>query len=348
MNIVQLSSAEVIRANPCVKCYLCGQLGDPLFTRMQDRQCGVAGEWTLRRCSRLDCGLVWLDPCPIRQDVHKLYTNYYTHSVAEGRVFRSYRWLCRAVLSARLGYSPMGWGNRFIGRLMLQVGMLRDAFEASALWQRAAKGKLLDVGCGSGSFLQWMRELGWQVVGIEPDPNAATVARSRGIDVQTGTLEQGGYGDDAFDLITLSHVLEHLDDPIATFKECWRTLKPGGRLVVVTPNSTSLGAKVFGQNWFAWESPRHFMLFNINTIRELARRTGFKVTVARTSARMAWWTGRLSDALTRHPAVPNGRCPFEPWVWPSAIAFHCREHASLANRPVGEELVLVAEKPATE
>jgi 2-polyprenyl-3-methyl-5-hydroxy-6-metoxy-1,4-benzoquinol methylase len=253
------------------------------------------------------------------------------------------RWFARAVLSDRLGYPSSGIADRLVGRVLSRVGVVRDMMEASALWQPAGKGKLLDVGCGSGEFLRWMRDLGWDVYGVEPDPAGAEVARGGNIPVRVGTVQQADFPADEFDLVTLSHVLEHLPDPIATITECRRILKPGGRLVAVTPNTGSRASRRYRRHWMGCEVPRHLMLFNTDSIREVAARASIKVVAVRTCARTARWIFRVSNCLTRMPHLPGAVCPHEPWLLPPAMLFQLGEHGALA-RDAGEELVLVAER----
>ena len=113
-----------------------------------------------------------------------------------------------------------------------------------------APGKLLDVGCGNGEFLAMMQQAGWDVSGVEPDPTAAQVSSERlNITVPTVDLEGASFPSKSFDAITLSHVLEHVYDPIGVLRECRRILKPAGHVVIVTPNIGSLGHARFGGNW---------------------------------------------------------------------------------------------------
>src|SRR5208283_4697550 len=114
-------------------------------------------------------------------------------------------------------------------------------------------------GCGDGRFLALMRDAGWDVYGIEPDPVAAKVAqRELGTSVTVGALEDAGFPDEAFDAVTLSHVIEHVHDPVALLAECRRVLKPDGSVVIVTPNIRSLGHQKFQSLWRGLEPPRHF------------------------------------------------------------------------------------------
>jgi 2-polyprenyl-3-methyl-5-hydroxy-6-metoxy-1,4-benzoquinol methylase len=150
------------------------------------------------------------------------------------------------------------------------------------------KGKLLDVGCGSGFYLNEMRDLGWEVMGVEPDNRAVEIARGfYGLSVMAGNLHDCNFPDNEFDLITLNHVIEHVLDPIALLEECKRVIKPGGRVVITCPNTLSLGHSIFRESWYHLDPPRHLFLFSRNTLAKIARIAGLDVMVLRTTIRGA-------------------------------------------------------------
>src|SRR6266498_1686762 len=102
---------------------------------------------------------------------------------------------------------------------------------------RAPKGRLLDVGCGTGIFLAVMRERGWRVAGLEPNEAwAAQLRRNLDLEVHTGTLERVPPTLGQFDVVTMLDVIEHLADPLAALAADRRVLRPGGLLVLTTPN----------------------------------------------------------------------------------------------------------------
>jgi SAM-dependent methyltransferase len=123
-------------------------------------------------------------------------------------------------------------------------------------------GRLLDVGCATGLFLDGMRRLGWQVQGVEPSRSAAVYARDRfGLDVFQGRLEDAGFADHSFDVVTLWDVLEHVHEPREILSDIARILRPGGLVVLSLPNPDSLEARLLGRFWLGWDLPRHLNLF---------------------------------------------------------------------------------------
>jgi 2-polyprenyl-3-methyl-5-hydroxy-6-metoxy-1,4-benzoquinol methylase len=120
--------------------------------------------------------------------------------------------------------------------------------------------------------------------GVEPNLVACEAARAKGLTVVCGTLEDGRFPDRHFDLITMNHVFEHVDDPSATLIEASRILRLGGTLIIATPNADSLLRRLFGKYWFQLDAPRHLQVYTIASIARLARVAEFEITSVR-------WTG---------------------------------------------------------
>lgn len=135
--------------------------------------------------------------------------------------------------------------------------------------------KLLDVGCSSGAFLATACRLGFQAEGVEPSAGAAQTARDAGLKVFTGYLEQAQFPDSSFDAITLIEIVEHLRDAKALLAECARILKPGGIVLVTTPNAHSWTARAMGARWAGFslnDMGGHISFFNPRSMRLLAAR----------------------------------------------------------------------------
>lgn len=128
-----------------------------------------------------------------------------------------------------------------------------------------------------------MRSLGWSVEGVEVDERAVQNAIRLGVKVHLGTLEQVCLAESAYDAVVLRHVIEHVHDPVGLLKECFRVLKPGGSLVVITPNIRSLAHRRFGQDWEGLDPPRHLHLFTSTTLATAAQLAGFVRAEARTT-----------------------------------------------------------------
>jgi 2-polyprenyl-3-methyl-5-hydroxy-6-metoxy-1,4-benzoquinol methylase len=133
----------------------------------------------------------------------------------------------------------------------------------------------LDVGCGSGGFLLHAQQAGWNAIGGDPDKAAVEQANRQGLKVSQGDLKPFADQQHIFDYISLCHVIEHVHDPVADIKNCYRLLKPGGELWIETPNINSAGYKKFGRNWRGIEAPRHLIIFNHNSLRQALLDAGF-------------------------------------------------------------------------
>jgi 2-polyprenyl-3-methyl-5-hydroxy-6-metoxy-1,4-benzoquinol methylase len=248
-----------LRMEEVPACLLCGTRGTSLYEGLRDRLYGVPGTFGFWHCP--DCGFIWLNPRPIREDIPKVYENYYTHQAPEtgepdrSGTLRKFRdALRRLILEACYAY-PSEDGRRLLrlvaGRALGVIPPLRAraAYGLEVLFPAwRGRGRLLDVGCGNGSYLSLMRTLGWDVAGVDVDPQAVAVCRARGLSVFPGTLEEASFPDGSFDVITMNHVIEHVSDPLALLRECYRILSPGGYVGIVTPNVKSLAHRLFREN----------------------------------------------------------------------------------------------------
>ncbi|QIP11463.1 methyltransferase domain-containing protein [Spirosoma aureum] len=134
-------------------------------------------------------------------------------------------------------------------------------------------GRILDVGCGTGAFLDTSKQGGWQVMGMEPDPDARAVAQKKlEADIQPNLRALDGAT--PFDIITLWHVLEHIPDLNETVPQLNKLLSPKGTLLIAVPNSDSYDAHYFKEYWAAYDVPRHLQHFTPSTIKLLFKKHG--------------------------------------------------------------------------
>lgn len=217
--------------------------------------------------------MYWLDPAPRPEELWKAYTTYHTHMRKSGdRFAKSLLSLAHRLIKLCL------WPFWVLKGIKHEADYLRFMTLANE-----PVGKLLDVGCGGGRFLKRMKRRGWQVEGIDFDAQATKKVTARfGIKTHVGDLTQCALPADSFDVITMSQSIEHLYDPNAVLRESLRILKPGGLLVMTTPNVMSIGAKEFGASWRGWEAPRHLHLFSVPSLQRLTQKAGFEISEART------------------------------------------------------------------
>ena len=260
MEAVVGSAPSGLVAGSPAGCPLCG--GTEF--EVQRRGCGdrlywQAGSFDLSRCS--SCGIVVTVPSPRGEEAAVYYPADYVSFVVPTRPRSGLARALRSLLRApyRLRYGPV------------------DRTSAPA-----HKGeRVLDVGCGSGAYLQLMKERGWDVYGIEPSEGAAKAAVvTLGVpadNIFVGPAEQASWPANSFDLVTLSHVLEHLPEPRQTLADIHRWLRPGGRVRIWVPNIESAESKVFGKLWFGLDVPRHLVHYSSATVRRLVEGAGFEI-----------------------------------------------------------------------
>ncbi|KAF2514107.1 class I SAM-dependent methyltransferase [Flavobacterium zhairuonense] len=140
--------------------------------------------------------------------------------------------------------------------------------------EQSQKGKILDIGAGTGDFVLTAKNDGWNVIGIEPSDRAKNIAKQKGISFveETASLENN-----SFDVITMWHVLEHVPNLENQIQELKRLLKPTGTLIVAVPNFKSFDAKHYGEFWAAFDVPIHFWHFSKKAIQLLFEKVDMKL-----------------------------------------------------------------------
>jgi SAM-dependent methyltransferase len=139
----------------------------------------------------------------------------------------------------------------------------------------ATSGRLLEIGCSTGEMIAAAR-FSFQASGVEADRKAGLIARSRGLDCFNGTLSDAHFPDHHFDVVALYHVIEHYHSPRAELVEMHRILKPGGWLVIETPNIATLWYRLLNERWRQF-IPDHLFFFTPKTISRLCEENGFTV-----------------------------------------------------------------------
>ncbi len=167
-------------------------------------------------------------------------------------------------------YGLQYYGNRHGFTLRRSIER-RLGFVASAMGSGSGRW-LLDVGCGDGSFLLAAKDVGWNVMGTELNPQPA---RDSGLDVKVGVdqvpLER------QFDCVTMWHSLEHMWDINSTLARIAELLKPAGRLFIAVPDNGGLQAKIFRHRWFHLDVPRHLYHFEADSLAYSLKSAGYAI-----------------------------------------------------------------------
>ena len=288
-----MNTSTPIRTHVKTCCYLCGSTGKPLYKELSDRLFGVTGSWNLDICSNPEFNLAWLNPMPDTEELSKLYENYYTHHYEQKNhhasvIMSKVRHACYTYY--KNNYDYLVTTSTFMDKILAFLISCHPEWKANLngdifYLPYTKDGKLLDVGCGNGETLKKMGYLGWNAIGIDFDTNSVKIAQSRGLDARHGDLEQQDFRLGQFDAIIMSHVIEHLPDPIKTMAHCFELLKSGGIMVITTPNISGYTGRIYKQNARHLEPPRHLHLFQIQSLRKLAQQAGFNKIEVTTSIR---------------------------------------------------------------
>jgi SAM-dependent methyltransferase len=316
--------------------------GEIEYFAVTDAFFGTPGTWTYRKDNQT--GHLWLDPQPAPECIPELYETYYTHTESPTGGQSSWKRATDYALHKSLGY-PEPKGLRLREKLLSLAPSVTDAALMETLYIPAsATGTILDFGCGSGRFLVRMKAAGWSPIGMEPDPNAAANLRHElGFPVYE-SLDDLERQQLRFDRIVLSHVIEHLSDPIDTIARLGNMLSSDGQLIVTTPNAESLGSRWFRTHWRGLEPPRHFNVFTSASLKQAMIRAGLVVDEISTHSRLARGIFYLS-VLSRlgHRELESQRPAQRRWLTYCGYLFQMLQAAIIRIRPrSGEEIFCTA------
>jgi len=232
----------------------------------------LSDDFSVRRC--VNCGLVFLSPRPAITEFEKIYpANYHAFDFSEEKFGVAYK--IRSKLEAA----------RF-----LEV--------CKGLPDNAA---IVDVGCGDGFHLNLLRKYGnksWSLEGIDLDKRAIEMAERRGFVVHQGTVESIDLPSNRYELAFMIQTIEHVENPVEVLLGIRRILKPGGRLVIVTDNTGSVDFGFFKKRyWGGYHFPRHWNLFNRNSMSRLAGKTNFEIVRLRTIVSPVNWVYTVHNWL---------------------------------------------------
>lgn len=263
-------------------CPACGQA--PLLPVGRIRDHSVSGEtFGLLACRA--CGLRKTDPHPAPSGIGKYYASgaYVSHSDTRAGTVNKLYHLARNFMLGR----KSAWVRRASGY---------------------SRGRLLDVGAGTGYFAAFMRDRGWSVTALEPDATARQAASSRaGLEIRP-IEDLEGLTAETFDVITLWHVLEHVHDPAHYLDRFRNLLVPGGMLMIAVPNPESRDAIHYGTYWAAWDVPRHLWHFSPSSLKHLLQQHGFTKPTQRTMPLDAFYVSMLSEKYKGNSGVAGLVC----------------------------------------
>lgn len=249
------TSKELLVTSQFVSCDLCG-IDNPSVLLSHTGS-------TLVRCN--NCGLVYFNPQPTEEALREYYS-----SESEG------------------GYAAdmMGrWGELTSTRmqsLLSELAFLETSLRSGLHNSSASKEQIrfLEIGCAFGFLLYAAKSIGWDAVGIDScKPAADWACQNLSLRIIVGTLEDtvGTLPKDGFDIVLMSHILEHTGCPTSTLQAAHHLLKAGGILAVYVPNGDGIQARHDISTWEWYHFPSHLYYFSSYTLNLLLKKTGFKV-----------------------------------------------------------------------
>jgi SAM-dependent methyltransferase len=268
------------------RCY-CGEERGDILCIAWDRLRGCDGEFRIKRC--MACATVYTVPRLSGEELRP----YYAANTCEEDT--------RAIDSAGAPTTAPGLFP-FLRR------WVRPESHPLAL---TPPGRVLDVGCGHGELLDALAAVGWETWGIETDARAAAQVSRRGHRIKTTELTAAEFEDVRFDMIWMSHSLEHFHDPLEACRAARAVLKPGGHLLVRVPRIDGLLPRLALQDWYNLDAPRHLWHFSSATLARLLHAAGFRVLQSRSYSTWADYaaTGGNWISRLRHGSGPSVRRP---------------------------------------
>lgn len=277
------AGAAVVQSGPDVdweetRCLLCGSGNSQLLVEGSDKCMGNTGLWfAVVQCQ--ECGLCFTNPRPTKESIGSFYQgDYQPHHLKQRR------------------RQQLSWRERVFQFLPRSERNFLPVF---------GNGRLLDFGCGGGSFLERMHKQGWQVTGLDMAmPAVERIRGELGLHALHGTLPHPELAPSSFEMITMWQALEHVHEPLLVLRQARRLLVPGGKILVAVPNIDSLAFRWFGNAWFGLDVPRHLTHFTAWTLTQMLQMAGFHVGPVRMQHHSKWL--RSSAQL----ACRSGRRPY--------------------------------------
>lgn len=227
-------------------CFICRSKKTMLFLRTKER--------SLYQCG--NCNLIFVWPIPDRKDLKQLYGEEYFNLQKEKVEITGYR-----------SYQDiMPLLTPYFRKKLTRAGQLLGK-----------KGKLLDIGCALGLFLEIAKADGWDVLGLDISSYAVKEVRKRGIKAVNCDLFNAKLKKNSFDLVTIFQTIEHDSNPVRLLREIKRILKPGGVLIITTPNAKGLPSQLLGKRWHGWRRRSHLFWLDKNNLKLALDTVGLKI-----------------------------------------------------------------------
>ncbi|NQV89886.1 class I SAM-dependent methyltransferase [Candidatus Uhrbacteria bacterium] len=284
-------------------CPSCDHTQASLWTRCHDRLRNVSlSNHAYYTCQK--CKLVYLHPLTTNKHYAEFYDSAYishqspiynqtiSSKASVAALWRTQIW--QYILDV-----PMGLPRRIsvINKVWLFCLSKTRLFRHTPLKAYGCGHRILDVGCGAGSFLFLLKSLGWKTSGLEPSTAMVKNGYKFDLHIKQGINIADHWEQPTFDAVVLNQVFEHLEDPDTTLKEIYNATKENGILVMNFPNIQSVAAQLFRSYWFNLDAPRHNLFPSKKTLTNLLKQTGWEPHLIYTASSTKGWTGSIEYIL---------------------------------------------------
>lgn len=272
-------STSAVEVPDCPSCG-CSEASS-LYVDIHDGLLALDGTFGVVECAR--CGLVRTSPRPTPEAITRYYPDDYVAYAATSAQQTS--WLYRAA--------------RSVARLPYRLTHGPELATPAPPYPGAAA---LDIGCGAGEMLRRLQARGWDVYGVEPSVSTAERVRDElglgGDRIVTAAAEDALFPEASFELVRMSHVLEHLYQPVEVLRSVHGWLVPDGELWISVPNFAGCERRIFGRHWFGLDVPRHLFHFTPITLHAVLHATGFELKSTRADLFAVSLAGSVQRLLT--------------------------------------------------
>ena len=267
------------------KCPWCESENTEIYLQLKDE---FLTKEEFHICECKNCGLLFTTPRPPKDQIDRYYKSeeYYSHQ------------------ENKQGFIP--WIYESVKKINLKH---KYNLATSGL----NVGKMLDIGCGVGDFMHTMEAHGWQCMGVEPSDDAKAIARKRTKAKIINSEELEKITNETFDIITMWHVLEHVDNLKWQMEQLRRLVKLNGRIVIAVPNYKSYDGQFYKAHWAAYDVPRHLNHFNRTTLTEIFKTKGLTLIKEEKLVWDAFYISFMSEQY-KHHKLPLVKGAIRGWI----------------------------------
>ena len=289
-----------------VACNLCGSMEHTLYLESKDFINKKEGIFSVVRCK--GCGLIFTNPRPDKTEMIAYYpasTPYYVFSEKDLKPMKVLTGIYKFLLQYFKGYFPEKPSTVFHKALLYPIYLIKkNKFNVDTIPDYIPGGTLLEIGSSYGRFLYTMKNLGWNVKGIEMSHEAVAIGKKVfGLDLICQDIDVVSFEADTFDVIIMRMVLEHVFSPDKTIQNISRWLKPDGQLMLVIPDISGFEARLFGKYFYGLQLPNHLYHFSPETISKYLFKYSLKIDFITHHKTDRDFFQSIENALSENPAL---------------------------------------------